>query len=399
MSDKGSSFRTFTNRRELLENILKDDDLEKVINKKINDISSLLARGYQLRTISKKLGLGKNELDILYDFAKTRNSIRHKYSKYDQVYMDPYSASYSTPENVAIYRAERLKGKNILDIGCGAGMASIFLSLYSTVKGFDTNEERVLMARINNKKYSGKAIFDIGDGTKLQLMDEEYDIIYSDPLRSSSSQERSLEELQPNPDRIIDIYKEKVREFVFDLPPFLHPERIKNIPGTLEYLSVDGDISRLTLYCDNDSRRIFEATSLTRNFSYTADQKVKPQIGDRVMRYLFIPDASLFYSGLHGNYCNEFDLKIISEEKRKALYTGDELIQNFTGDIYEVISVVDPDVLVETLKTRNMGRVILRYDTPNYYEEQKKIQSNLDGDDLAYIFSFKEKRIVGRKIN
>ena len=399
MSDKGSSFRTFTNRRELLENILKDDEMEKVINKKINDISSLLARGYQLRTISKKLGLGKNELGILYDFAKTRNSIRHKYSKYDQVYMDTYSASYSTPENVAMYRAERLKDKSILDIGCGAGMASIFLSMYSTVKGFDTNEERVLMARINNKKYAGRAIFENGDGTKLQLMEKEYDTIYSDPLRSSSSRERSLEELQPNPDHIMDIYREKVREFVFDLPPFLHQERIKNIPGTLEYLSVDGDISRLTLYSNNDNRRIFQATSLTRNFSYMSDQRMKPQLGDRVMNYLFVPDASLFYSGLHGNYCNELDLKIISEEKRKALYTGDELIQNFTGDIYEVISVVDPDTLVETLKTKNIGRVILRYDSPNYYEEQSKIQSNLNGDDISYIFSFKERRIVCRKIN
>ena len=75
------------------------------------------------------------------------------------------------------------------------------------------------------------------------------------------------------------------------------------------------------------------------------------------------------------------------------------MIQNFTGDIYEVISVVEPDVLVETLKTKNIGRVILRYDSPNYYEEQRKIQSNLNGDDISYIFSFKERRIVCRKIN
>ena len=83
----------------------------------------------------------------------------------------------------------------------------------------------------------------------------------------------------------------------------------------------------------------------------------------------------------------------------ESMSIGDELIQNFTGDIYEVISVVDPDTLVETLKTKNIGRVILRYDPPNYYEEQGKIQSNLNGDDISYIFSFKERRIVCRKIN
>lgn len=398
MSDKISSLRSFSNRKELLESILNDDHLEREINKKINEISTLLNSGYQPETISKKLGLRKNEMNILYDFARARNSIKHKYSKYDQLYMDSYSASYSTPENVAMYRAQKLKGKNILDIGCGAGMASIFLSMYSTVKGYEMNEERVLMAKINNRKYSGKAIFEVGDGLKLQLKEKEYDLIYSDPLRSAGSRKRSLEELQPNPAHIMDIYRKKVVEFVFDLPPFLQPDRIKDIPGTLEYLSVDGNISRLTLYCNNNLR-IFQATNLTHNFSYISEQIMKPNPGNRVMRYLFVPDASLFYSGLHGNYCNEFDLKIISEEKRKALYTGDETIQNFAGDTYEVLSVLDPDAVIEKLKTNNIGRVILRFDSPNYYEERRKIERNLDGEDIAYIFSFKERRIICRKIN
>jgi SAM-dependent methyltransferase len=398
VSKKSASFGTFTDRVDLLENILKDEALERSINRKINDISNLMALGYQPESISKKMGIRKNELDILFDFARARLSIRHKYSKYDQLYMDPYSASYSTPENVAKFRAERLKGKSILDLGCGAGMASIFLSMYSRVDGIDMSQERVLMARINNKKYSGKAKFEVGDGTKLQIREGEYDIIYSDPLRSSSSMERSMKELEPNPDHVMDIYRDSVKGFVFDLPPFMNPEKIKKIHGTLQYLSVDGNISRLTLYSCGESSRTFEATSLNHNYSYKSDHRMKPESGDKVMHYLFIPDASLFYSGLHGNYCNELDLKIIREEKRKAIYTGDKLIQDFIGDTYEVISVVEPGLLKETLKRENIGRVILRYDSPNYYGEQKTIESYLEGEDVAYIFSFKDSRIVSKKI-
>ena len=398
MNDKGTSTEAFKDRKDLLEKLIKKEVLEEEVNEKINEVLKFLERGYQLKSIEKALNIKEKELKLLFEFARSRINVKQKYTKYDQLYMDQYSASYSTPESVGLYRAKKLSGKKILDIGCGSGMASIFLSQFSEATGIDLNEERILMAKLNGRKYGGKANFLVGNGLKLKLEPGEFDIIYSDPLRASGSKERSLLELQPNPMKIIEKFEGVVKGFVFDLPPFLNAASLSKIPGTLQYLSAGGNLSRLTLYSVEEKTRTFEAFMLDKNLSFQGDVSEVPELGQKISQYIYVPDASLFYSRLHGNYCNSIGLKLIAEEKRKAIYTGNSVEPGFMGEIFEVASIVSSDSLKESLQKEGIGKVILRYDSHNYYEEQAILQKGLKGNGAGYIFKHGGMMIIARKI-
>ena len=69
------------------------------------------------------------ESKIVFDLAISRIRAESKFSNYEKIWLDSYSSRYSTPEIVASYRSERLKGNQIVDIGSGAGMQSIFMMM------------------------------------------------------------------------------------------------------------------------------------------------------------------------------------------------------------------------------------------------------------------------------
>jgi SAM-dependent methyltransferase len=381
-----------------LDSLINDSNKLMKVNEQINEIVSLLINGYTKDSIIKLLGIRSASADYIIELATARVKVKDKFSLSDHIFLDLYSASYSTPEIVGKYRSERLNHKKILDAGCGAGMQSIFLGLNSHVVGIDMDKSRISMAKLNNIAYGTDVKFRRGDINEMNIKNEHFDVLFSDPLRPQKSTERNLEELSPNPVTLMEKFQNNVKTFVFDLPPFLSKSKIQHLSGTLEYLSYGGNLSRLTLYGDNGNKLTYEATMLEPFLNFSSDHIEKGVKQKDIGDFIFIPDSSLFYSELHGNYCNKVGLNLLISEKRKAIYTGSKQIESFMGECYRTVEQCQYDQLHSVLRKHNFGKVILRYECKNYYVEKNELESKLDGNRSAYIFKNGESYILGELI-
>ena len=383
---------------EILERLLTEAEyfnlIDNLIRKKMLQISGIKEK----RGSKNKIKITEEEQIFVEEMARNRLKAKLKYSRWDKLFLDSYSLSYSTPEEVANYRAKLLKGKKILDVGCGAGLQSIMLSEYSNVAGFDISKERVLMASLNNRVYGTSAVFKEGNGLELEIQPQEYDLIFSDPLRPNGSKERKLEELEPNPLEIMKKYAGEVESFVFDLPPFMDKEKLSHIPGVLEYLSVGGKLSRLTLYSSKTEGRLLRATILPSEASIEADSSEVPNTTDKIGKFLLVPDDALFYSSLYGNYCNKLGIGLLWTEKRKAIFSSDSKIAGFLGETYETIEVCDQNRLLESNFLKEYGKVFFRYSPEDYYLEKKKIEKSMHGSGNLYIFKKGSQLILSKRV-
>lgn len=72
----------------------------------------------------------------------------------------------------------QLKGKMVLDIGCGSGMiSSYFCEQRSSVFGIDISENMIQQANSYLQSRNLQAILSIGDATNLQFPDNYFDVI------------------------------------------------------------------------------------------------------------------------------------------------------------------------------------------------------------------------------
>ncbi len=375
-----------------------DDEKVRRADHECNMVAGLLAEGYNENTIIKKYSGKIKFINAVLEFAKSRNSVMKKFSRYDRLWLDRYSASYSTPEDVGIYRSLKLAGKNIADLGSGAGMQAIFLSMNSMVTGIEIDKSRYIMSLLNNSAYETKCNFMNADATEAGNVLEKHDTVYSDPLRSRFSMERNIMDLEPSPIKIMSLYSGKIGNFVFDLPPMIRKEKLEQFHGELEYLSVDGRLSRLTLYISEGEERKLSAVSLPSGKSFSSQRIETPRTTKNVEKYIFLPDASLFYSELHGNYCNSAGLQLLQKEVRKAIYTGDSPIDGFMGEIFRVEKKCPLSMLKETLDDMDAGKVLIRYETQDYYGTRNQLEKDLEGNDEVHIFKIDDTALLSVKL-
>ncbi len=383
-------------REEFLLKLKDDRKFLKESNEHINKIMEMMEKGYDNDKIRGAFRKTKY-LEEMTEFAKSRIKVRRKFSRYDQLWMDTYSASYSTPEIPAIYRSEKLRGRKILDAGSGAGMQSIFFSTNSKVTGVDLNMERVYMAQLNAMAYDSNANFIHGDIFQLGDVGGKYDTVFSDPLRGKTSEERFLEELSPNPLDILEYFSGVVGNFVFDLPPMIRQDKLSRLNGELEYLSLNGALQRLTSY--SGSERKYSAVMLPSGLSFSSPKVDKNEdTGGNWSEILFVPDPSLFYSHLENQYCLSKGMKPVQREKRKSIFTAEGSIADSMGEYFRVVKSGDYEVIKKFLKGSKFGKIYLKYDSPDYYGEKNNLENGLTGNHSGYIFKIREEFVLCEKI-
>src|SRR3990170_5614980 len=157
----------------------------------------------------------------------------------------------STPEIVARYIANRLKTEVIADLGCGIGGQVIFFAKEcKKVYAVERNLEKLEYAKKNCELYGVKNVeFIHGDVLTEEVKEKvsDADIIFSDPARPLSEKERTLKNLEPPITEIIKLYSDVTSELAFHAPPQMPPSRII-LDCECEYLSLNGQLNRLTLY-------------------------------------------------------------------------------------------------------------------------------------------------------
>ncbi len=376
----------------LLNRVIKNDDFKEQKNAEIERCMELIRQGVGRNDIQAKIGKGKTESDILYELARSRISTSSKYSMWNRLWLDHYLSSYSTPEIVCKYRSGRIKDSRVIDVGTGSGMQAIFMSQTNDKTiSIDIKPERSKMAQLNSMEYDARNLkFLTGDAYNLSESFEidENTVIFSDPERPPTTMERTMKQLIPSPENLIRVFGGRTRNFVFDLPPQMKMSSI-GIEGEKEYLSVDGQLNRLTLYCGDLAEEEVSATVLPSNYRITGKpEEIEFPSEPEITSIIAVPDVAIAYALLLGKLSEDYPITPSWRDNRRTVFSTEEHMKGFPGYQYRVLSRVDGSNVNRELKRLDSSRVFPRFliKDSEYYEIKRKWEEGLNGTNDIYVF-------------
>lgn len=316
----------------------------------------------------------------------------------------------STPEIVAAYIAKRLKTDIIADLGCGIGGQVIFFAKECRkVYAVERNPEKLEYSRNNCELYGVKNVeFILGDvlseGVRKKVSDA--DIIFSDPARPLSEKERTLSNLEPPITEILRLYSDITPELAFHAPPQMPPDRIA-LDCEREYLSLNGQLNRLTLYFGTLKECERSAAALPGEMRLCSSDAAAIRHGD-LREYVHEPQPSVVKSELLNELAQEVEGKedeifFYRGDARRTLLTSSKLIVSpFLKDSFRVIGKSEMDIraIKEILKSGKAGKVVLRFDIEpdRYWDVRNQLEKGLSGSRTLHIFGFGKEVVVGEKI-
>ncbi len=316
----------------------------------------------------------------------------------------------ATPEIVARYIAKRLKTDIIADLGCGIGGQVIFFAKEcNKVYSVERNPEKLEFAKENCRLYNVDNVeFILGDAlsenVKAQVSGA--DIIFSDPARPLSEKERTLDNLEPPVTEILKIYSDVTSNLAFHAPPQMPPARIA-LDCEREYLSLNGQLNRLTLYFGALKRCERSAVVLPGEAKLCSSDAPLVETGT-LREYVYEPEPSVVKAGLLNELAQTIkeagnDIFFYKSDEKRTLLTSSELIFSpFIKDAYRVLGKTERDIvkMKEILKSEKAGKVVLRLDIEpgKYWELRKTLEEGLSGDRTLHMFGFGNEIVVGEKV-
>jgi len=316
----------------------------------------------------------------------------------------------STPEIVAAYIAKRLKTDIIADLGCGIGGQVIFFAREcKKVYAVERNPEKLEYAKKNCELYGVKNVeFILGDALTRNTIEKVSDanIIFSDPARPLSEKERTLSNLEPPITEILKLYSDITPELAFHAPPQMPPSRIA-LDCEREYLSLNGQLNRLTLYFGALKRCERSAVVLPGNAQLCSSDVVAIRTCD-LKDHIYEPEPSVVKAELLNELAHAVvekgnEIFFYKGDAKRTLLTSSKLTGSpFFKDVYRVIGKIEMDIqaIKEILKLEKAGKVVLRFDIEpdRYWDVRKKLEEGLSGTRTLHVFGFGKDVVVGEKI-
>ncbi|MCD4842358.1 MAG: methyltransferase domain-containing protein [Methanosarcinales archaeon] len=319
---------------------------------------------------------------------------------------------FATPEVVGRYRAGRLKCSVLADISCGiGGQAVCFAKECNSVYGVDIDGERLECARRNAGVYGVDNItFIEGDALSPQVVEQvvDADVIFSDPARPAEEDVRQTDSLRPGIPMVMEAYRDVTDSFAFEAPPQMPPERI-DFDCEREYLSVDGQLNRLTLYfgplkrCER-SAVVLKGDRYYRLESVMAASVIIPEV-DEPRVYAFEPDPAVVKAGLLGELAGGLGGKVelVRIDARRSLLTSDVLLESlFFKHRYRVLDRVPLDCgkVNRSLMGYGMGKAVIRFRIApeKYWDARNRIENGLMGEGIAHLFGIADQVYMCEKI-
>ncbi len=319
---------------------------------------------------------------------------------------------FATPEIVASYRAGRLKVGVLADISCGIGGQTIcFAEECDRVYGVDIDGERLECARRNAGVYGVDNItFIEGDALSPQVVEQvaDADVIFSDPARPAEEDVRQTDSLRPGIPMVMEAYRDVTGSFAFEAPPQMPPGRI-DFDCEREYLGVDGQLNRLTLYFGPLKRCERSAVVLEGDKHYRLESSRDTLAGipgtDEPRVYAFEPDPAVVKAGLLGELAGGLGGKVelVKIDTRRSLLTSDALLESlFFKHRYRVLDRVPLDCgkVNRSLMGHGMGKAVIRFRVApaKYWDTRNRIENGLVGEEIAHLFEIADQVYVCEKI-
>ncbi len=388
-----------TGEARFLEKLLDSQKLRESASYEVNRIADLQASGYLPKSI-RIASQYRNYSDLMFELSRARVSVEKKFSRSKEMWLDSYSASYSTPEIIGNYRASRVGNREILDLGAGACMQSIMFSLVSDeVTAIERDRKRVALGKLNAISYESNLSV-IRDDALNYCAKVQDSVLFSDPVRLAGRSEKTLETLDPRPDELLRAAP-KSNDFIFDLPPLMP---LQNLPfeGEREYISINGRLSRLTYYSKDIMKAERSAVQLPsgRRIEGTADS-TEYETSVHPGAFFILPDPSIVYSNLLNEVFDPSMYTCYFRDNRRIVLTSDKIdsLQE-NGEYYEILKETDASSLSDELARLRPSRVIPRYnlDPVRYYRFVASITNKDWSGERVYLFRNGDRIFIARKL-
>ena len=321
---------------------------------------------------------------------------------------------FATPENVAEYRARRLSCRVLLEIGCGIGGQTIAFARHcKKVIAVDIDPKMVRFAKLNCKRRGIKNVeFFVADGTDEEFVNRvmhrnrigiEY--VFCDPSRPPSEDERSVSSMSPSPQEILSAYH-WVKGIAIEAPPQLTPERIP-FECEKEYISLDGQLNRLTLYfgevvmCESSGVMINDEVKRVEGSPTDPDSW---NYVDTLEKFAYEPDPAVVQSRL---LPPKFSIYRI-DRKRILITSPHPLESPYFKNSYEVVDFVRGSEMNELIRKVNeilikegAGKAVLRgnVNPKDYWNIRNRIEHGLKNGETFHVFIKGDSAIVMRVLD
>lgn len=389
-----------------------------------NAILSEILSVSKARIKNKKVGKGKGIPD---NFIFTEQDLR-----------------FATHRQIAEWRAKKLKCHTIVDCGCGIGVQSIaFSKTCERVIAIDIDKRKIEYAKENARIANANNIrFVIGDATAEIKKVKKADVIFCDPERLAEESERSVDRTSPKVTELISAGRKITDNIAVELPP-----QIRQVPfdSELEYVSIDGQLNRLTAYlgalkkAERSAVIIAEMPEITggaekkiakiavvsgkpKELAASAFKKGNPNASDNTSnaKYICEADPALAKAGLaylkseSARACQAEGYEN-SETSKNLLYFSDKKLEEPFFKNYSIRCSCEKteQALIMALADCTAGTTVLRIriSPEKYWDFKKRIEHNLEqnseqnlkekdkkANGKAYVFEIGEKYYICNKL-
>lgn len=314
---------------------------------------------------------------------------------------------FATPEKVARYRAERLKCKNLVEIGSGIGGQTIaFSNKYENVLCIELNPKSAKTAKENIEKLKIKNVkIIIGDALDIKIINEvkkfRPDIIFCDTERPEKS-ERTISGIKPDIKKFLKEYMNISEKIAVEIPPFTKDTDKLECDFEKEFISLDGKLNRLTLYFNslkNSEVSVVEIES-GEKISGTP-KKIVYQNELKNFAYLGVINPAVTLSGLTENLAEKTNSKIILLEEKEYLLSDKPAKTSF-AEYFKIrgFSKIKKSEIIKKLKELDAKSAVIRYkiSPEDYWKERTEYEKNLDGKNKIHLFRHKDEIVFCEKI-
>ncbi|MCS5491454.1 class I SAM-dependent methyltransferase [Algoriphagus limi] len=261
----------------------------------------------------------------------------------------------SSSELTAHFKAQKLSGKNMLDLTGGLGVDSYYLS-----KGFEKavyceqQDELFEITRHNLEQLAPRKFdFHLGDGLEfLEKSEESFDLIYADPARRGKGNQKlyKLEDCEPNLVEAWKLLTSKASKILLKYSPMLDVTQVwKTFPEIqkITVVSVKNEVKELLLHWSKSDEiaakkiEVYDLESGYPPFLFYQDEE-EQAVSDfgEPENYLIEPISGILKAGAFKLFGERFSLKKL--ESNSHLYTSSNQPQNIPGKVFEIIEEVSP---------------------------------------------------------
>lgn len=347
---------------------------------------------------------------------KAKTKLPSFYQTAHIVYPALLSLEQCSSEQTALFKANLLKGKHLVDLTGGFGIDTYFLS--KSFEKVDYVEQNEILANIvqhnfNILKADNVRVHISQAETFLQNLSTKVDYIYLDPARRDNANRKVflLEDCEPNLPKLLEVLLDKAQGILVKTSPMLDIDlAVKSLQGKVQkiiVLAVENECKEVLYFLGKSNEKLcVETVNLTKNESqyFSFEKEVENSLSNRYSfpkSYLYEPNVAVLKAGGFKSIAQHFQLSKLHTNSH--LYTSDVLVKHFAGRTFEVKAVcqLDKKELLAYLPDNKANIAVRNF--PMTVEQIRKKTGIKEGGEV-YLFAttdYQDKKIVVvcKKIN